>query len=165
MRVQVFNPPVDAPKSSYDEYWTVVYMAEEANGMSSQNYLVISEMDFNPELVQIDVNSATLPGFAALFAQTGDKLSSVTGILTFSFGSYEVLAAEPFFVTSGRLPQASTTLTKNTMILLIATKIILNLDPSDNMFTSFGNIAINKLNSPDIIALQEVQGNDGAVNS
>lgn len=165
MRVLAADPLVIAPKSRFDEYWTVVNMGAASTVLSPRQALVISKMDFNPERVQIDVNAATLPGFTAPSAQTGDTLSSVTGILSYSFGSYEVIATEPFSVTAGGLLPASTTLSKTSSNLLIATLNTLNLDPSDNTFSEFADIVINKLNSPDIVALQEIQDNDGPTNS
>lgn len=165
MRVQAFNPLVAAPKSSFDDYWTVVNMRACASCLSFWNALVISQMDFNPGRVQIDVNASTLPGFKALSAQTSDTVPSVTGVLTYSFESYDVGATEPFTVTSGGLSQAATSLTKNSMNFLIATMNVLKLDPSDNIFTDLANIIINRLDRTDIVALQEVQDNDGAASS
>lgn len=166
MRVLVNNPLVVAPKSDFDEYWTVVDGGSGSSGLSPRGTITISENDFNPERIQIDYNSGSLSGFSPPSAETGDSLSSVTGVMSYSFGSYEVIATQAFTVTSGSLTRASTTLSKSSTNMLISTMNTLNLDPSDgSQFDALASVVVNNLASPGVIALQEVQDNDGATNS
>lgn len=166
MRVVVSNPLVIAPRTRFAEYWTIVDGGSGASGLSARNALVLSESDFNPERVQVDYNSGVFSGFTAPEAQVGDSMSSVTGVLSYSFGSYEVIATEAFSISSGFLARQTTSLSKSDTALLVASMNTLNLDPLDgSQFSELASIVVNNLASPDVIALQEVQDNDGPTNS
>ncbi|WP_017326055.1 endonuclease/exonuclease/phosphatase family protein [Synechococcus sp. PCC 7336] len=134
-----------------------------ATGINSRGGLTISAGDFNPERLQID--DSLLAGSSPL-VDPGDLLGPVEGILSYSFGSFELLATETPTATPVTLTPETTTLVGGADQLTIASYNVENLDPGDG--TRFDAIAaqiVNNLNSPDIIGLQEVQDNDGPGNA
>lgn len=167
MRVIVEDPVMIGLKNTFGEYWTAVGNGSSATGYSGRGTLVIAENDFNPERVQIDYNSATLSEFPAPDAEVGDILSSVTGIVAYAFGNYEVVATEPFTVTRGPLTRQVRKIgPKRKSRLSIASINVLNLDPSDtDQFSKIAEIVVINLKKPDVIALQEIQDNDGPDNT
>ena len=129
------------------------------------------DVDFNPERIQIDAltDESNLPSL-----NTGDLLGDVTGVVSFAFGNFEVLTDDPFTVIDGGQVPETTTLVGSDTELTIATYNVLNLDPNDadgdtdvadGRFTLIAEQIVNNLGTPDIIGLQEVQDNDGSVDS
>src|SRR5262249_28266487 len=78
--------------------------------------------------------------------------------------NYQVVATQPFAVTQASpLVKETGTLTGDTDHLLVASYNAENLDPGDGAarFTTIANQILHNLNTPDIVALQEVQDNTG----
>jgi hypothetical protein len=133
--------------------------------------------DFNPERIQVQANSGFTPGGTAGVpdVDAGTELDDVTGVVSYGFGNYEVLATEAITVTAAsELAREVTELEGTEDRLTVASYNVLNLDPNDadgstdvadGQFEAVAeDIAVN-LGSPDIVALQEIQDNDGAVDS
>ncbi|MEM8676904.1 MAG: endonuclease/exonuclease/phosphatase family protein [Cyanobacteria bacterium P01_G01_bin.67] len=131
--------------------------------------------DVNPERIEIDFTKALidLEGFDTTIPQ-GSDLGDVTGILSYSGTVYELQLTELIEVTPGTLEPEFTDLEGSDSELLIAAYNVLNLDPNDGAadggdddiadgrFEVIADQITNNLNTPDIIALQEIQDNDGA---
>ncbi|MEM7760077.1 MAG: endonuclease/exonuclease/phosphatase family protein, partial [Cyanobacteria bacterium P01_A01_bin.40] len=131
--------------------------------------------DVNPERIEIDFTEALidLEDFDTTIPQ-GSDLGDVTGILSYSGTVYELQLTEPIDVTPGNLEPEFTDLEGSDSELLIAAYNVLNLDPNDGAadggdndvadgrFEVIAEQITNNLNTPDIIALQEIQDNDGA---
>jgi predicted extracellular nuclease/Ca2+-binding RTX toxin-like protein len=120
--------------------------------------------DFNPERLQIDDDSGVLAGFASPSVSTGAQLGDVTGVVGYNFGNYEVVATEAFTVdTPSALIKETTALVGSADRLTVASYNAENLDPNDGVarFNVIAQEILNNLKAPDIIALQEVQDNDG----
>jgi predicted extracellular nuclease len=193
MRVTVQAPVAVAPTNSFGEITTVasdgagdllatnlsergtVNVEGGAGGLGVTNQGAGS--DFNPERIQVQADSGFTPGGTAGVPQVdaGAQLNDVTGVLSYGFGNYEVLATEAITVReASRLTPEVSALEGTEDRLLVASYNVLNLDPNDadgstdvanGQFESIAqDIAVN-LNTPDIIALQEVQDNDGASNT
>ena len=77
-------------------------MVQSATGLSDRGTLNISPDDFNPEKVQIDANDDILPGFEFPSVDVGANLGDVTGVVSYSFGNFEVYPTQPFNVDSSR---------------------------------------------------------------
>jgi len=123
--------------------------------------------DFNPERIQIDDDNGILPGFTTPQVNVGAHLSDVTGILNYDFGNYQVVATQAYTVTQpSALVKETTTLSKDASHLLVASYNAENLDPGDGpaRFATFAQQILTNLNAPDIVALQEIQDNNGATN-
>ncbi|MEO1591297.1 MAG: choice-of-anchor I family protein, partial [Cyanobacteria bacterium J06632_22] len=130
--------------------------------------------DQNPERVQIQLNPNTMPeGFDIPALNVGDKLGDVTGVVGYSFGNFEVNVTEAFDITPSGLEQEVTTLTAGDDELTVASYNVLNLtsasavengttDPDASQRELLAAQIVNNLGSPDIVALQEIQDNDGA---
>jgi predicted extracellular nuclease len=164
MRVIVDTPQVIS-NTDGNETYVVASLGAGATGMSERGGIAISQGDFNPERILLYKDSGLSGDFNPNYS-IGDQLSSVTGIVT-SFDSYEVQVIGAVTVTKDvQLAQETTALAKDVDHLTIADYNVENLDPSDgaqkfNILA--GNIVYN-LGAPDIIALQEIQDSNGAVN-
>ena len=131
--------------------------------------------DVNPERIEIDFANALadFSDFDTTISQ-GSSLGDVTGILSYAGTVYELRPTEPITVTPNELEAEVTDLQGSDTELLIAAYNVLNLDPNDGAavggdddiangrFDAIANQIITNLNTPDIIALQEIQDNDGA---
>lgn len=124
--------------------------------------IVLLEDDSNPERIMLDDVLAPIPT-----AKVGDKLAGVvTGVLDYSFGNFKFQVSQTPTVVDGGLQREKTKASAATQIS-VATFNVENLDPSDgpDKFNGLANAIVHNLASPDILALEEVQDNDGAVNS
>ena len=180
MLVEVQNPLAVSGTNRFGEIFTVADNGENATGLSDRGTINISPDDFNPERIQIQLDRDILPGFEAL-VNVGDFLENVTGVVGYSFGNYEVLATETFGSTEAFLAPETTELTAGANQLTVASYNVLNLDSvvenpentedgeddvdddvANGRFNTIANQIVNNLQSPDIVALQEIQDNDGA---
>ncbi len=186
MLVTVKTPLAVAPTNSFGEIFTVVDNDNDptngyaATGLTPRGNIVLTGGttsfgnndsaggDFNPERVQIDDDNGVLTGFTTPTVNTGARLGDVTGVLRYDFGNYEIIATKAYTVqTASPLTKETTTLTRQADKLLVAAYNTENLDPSDGA-TRFATVAgeiVNRMNAPDIVALQEIQDNDGATNT
>jgi predicted extracellular nuclease len=182
MRVRVTAPLAVAPTNRFNEIFTVADGGAGASGLSSRLTLNIAPDDFNPERIQIDFDSAILPGFAFPSVDTGSILTDVIGVIGYDFGNFQVHPTEAFGVSPGGLAPASSSIRGGDSRLTLASYNVLNLDPqveriervvnqdSDEIdddvglgrFDAIATQIVNALDAPDIIALQEIQDNDGA---
>ncbi|MBL6459492.1 endonuclease/exonuclease/phosphatase family protein [Belnapia sp. T6] len=124
--------------------------------------------DFNPERLQLDPDTGVLPGFNVPAVAVGAHISDVTGIVNYDFGQYQVVPTHAFEVTAASTLQRETTaLTGSASRLTVATYNTENLDPGDGAarFATIAAELLTNLGTPDIVALQEVQDDDGPTNS
>jgi len=128
--------------------------------------------DQNPERVQIQFDGTLFGSTNYPEINVGDQLGDVTGVVGYSFGNYEVNivgALNPDFeVVPGGNESETTELTGDAEHLTVASYNVLNLtstlasgDPDAAQRTLLAEQIVNNLGSPDIIALQEIQDNDG----
>jgi predicted extracellular nuclease len=121
--------------------------------------------DQNPERVQIQFDGTLFP--AAVPAITvGDRLGDVTGVVGYSFGNFEVNAIAEFDVFPSDLEREITEISGNRRKVTVASFNVLNLSPlpeDDNQRATLASQFVNNLGSPDVIALQEIQDNNGTI--
>lgn len=162
MRVTIENPLVVQNTNSYGETDVVAGLGVGATGVNDRGGITVSAGDFNPEKIQLDDRFGALIGYNP--AHTfGDKLNSVTGILNYSFGNYEVLVTEAVTVSEDvSITEEQSKLVADANNVSIATYNLENMDPSDNKYSILGHDIVYNLRAPDIIAVQEVQDADGA---
>ncbi len=168
MRVTIDAPLVTSPTNEFGETYVVASGGVGATGVNSRGGITIAGNDnnfddYNPERLQLDDDSGLFAGYAPNYTQ-GDRLSNVTGIISYNFQSYEVLVTEAVTVTTdvGALPREITTLQGTDNRLSIATYNVENLDPGDNKFDILAGDIVFNLRAPDIISLEEIQDADGA---
>jgi VCBS repeat-containing protein len=180
MLVTVTTPVAVGPTNSYGEIETLANNGADTTsprterggllltgGAPSFGNIDTVGGDFNPERIQIDDDNGILPGFTTPQVNVGAHLSDVTGILNYDFGNYQVVATQAYTVTQpSTLVKETTTLSKDASHLLVASYNAENLDPGDGAarFATFAQQILTNLNAPDIVALQEVQDNNGATN-
>lgn len=162
MRVTIEKPLVVSSTNDFGETYVVASDGDGATGVNSRDGITISNGDYNPERIQIDDDSGLFSGYTADHTQ-GDHLSDVTGIVNYSFASYEVLVTAPVTTESaGSLARETTSLVGDADHLSMATYNVENLDASDNKFDVLASDIVYNLKAPDIISLQEIQDADGA---
>ena len=169
MRVTVRDAVAVSPTSRFGEIF-VRARGTLSESLSPRGTLTIGPGDFNPERIQIDDDFGLSP-MATPHVNVGDSLGDVTGVMSYGFGNYEVRFTEKFRPTPGRLKPETTRLGAGRGYLTIATFNVLNLDPNDadgdtdvasGRFDAVAALIARNLRYPDIIALQEVQDNDGS---
>lgn len=99
MRVQINNAVAVSATNSFGEIW-VVPGDVNATNVNNPGNITISDGDFNPERIQID---DTLLNGTSPIVNVGDELGTVTGVLSYSFGNFELQSTEPISATSGNL--------------------------------------------------------------
>lgn len=158
MRVSVVAPHVVASTNSYGE---TVVVPNGSGTRTPRGGVLVTATDFNPERVLLDDVLSTKPN-----AQTGDTLGSqVTGVLDYSFGNFKLLPTASPAVTAGTLaPEVTTAPAAGT--LAAATFNVENLDPTDpqSTFDGLAGQVVTNLRSPDLIAVEELQDDNGATN-
>ncbi|MGB7416986.1 MAG: 5'-nucleotidase C-terminal domain-containing protein, partial [Thermosynechococcaceae cyanobacterium] len=129
--------------------------------------------DQNPERVQIQFDPTISGQDTPPALNVGDQLGDVTGVVGYSFGNFEVNVTGPVnVVTPGGLEPEVTSLKGTDNQLTVASYNVLNLtsalaveggvtDPDAVQRERLASQIVTNLGSPDIIALQEIQDNDG----
>lgn len=175
MLVTVQDPLVVGPTNRFGEIFTVASGGANASGLNARGDLLIkggapafgftdtTGGDLNPERIQLD------PGLGVRLpdVSTGARLGSVTGVIGYGFGNYQVLAKKaPVVVQVSPLTKDAATLKGDADHLLVGSYNAENLDPGDGLarFSTIAGEIIGKLNAPDVIALQEIQDNSGPAN-
>ncbi|MEM8956732.1 MAG: choice-of-anchor I family protein [Pseudomonadota bacterium] len=185
MRVTIEDAVAVSGTSRFGEIFAVANGGDGASGLSERGTLNIAPGDFNPEKIQIDEDSGVF-NFDFPEVAAGAQLGNVTGVVSYSFGNYEVLPTEDFtpqIVASPLTPEVSE-ITGSDSKLTIASYNVLNLDPKDEdpaltdqtdgrfsddtdddvgdgRFAAIAEQIVTNLNAPDIIGLQEIQNEDG----
>src|SRR5262245_4697229 len=186
MLVTVKNAEATGPTNSFGEIFTVVDNdANPTNGTTATGQIPRGNVlltpgasdfgdtdtsggDFNPERVQIDADDGILPDFSSPLVNVGARLGDVTGIVNYDFGNYQVVATQAFAVTTpSTLSKETSALTGDAHHLLVASYNAENLDPGDGAarFATIADEILHRLNAPDVVALQEVQDNNGATDN
>jgi predicted extracellular nuclease len=122
--------------------------------------------DQNPERVQIQLDGTLFP-FPVPAITVGDRLGDITGVVGYSFGNFEVNALAMFSVTPSGLGAETTFLVGTKKRVTVASYNVLNLSPlssDDNQRATLASQILNNLGTPDVIALQEIQDNNGTTN-
>ncbi len=163
MLVQVNRARVVGP-TRFGEFQVVADNGEEATVLSSRGSLVIREGDFNPERLFIDdalVSSEPDVNVGDAFTQP------ITGVVDYGFGNFKIFNTTPLPpVVPGSLLSETTSLTGTENRLTVATFNLENLAPEDGpeKFQGLAQQIVHNLGAPDILAVQEVQDNNGSVN-
>ena len=182
MRVTVKDAKAVGPTALFSsdttgEIFTIADNGAGATGLTGRGHITITEADFNPERVQIQFDSGVQPGFFTsnvlkeeFRLNTAAALGDVTGVVSYAFGNFEVLATDVFTPVEAALAAETTSVQKTPDRLTVTSYNVLNLDPDDNdgdtdvasaRFATLAQQITDNLKAPDIIALQEVQDNDG----
>ncbi|MFV5993430.1 endonuclease/exonuclease/phosphatase family protein [Streptomyces sp. NPDC056231] len=161
-RVQIADTRVTGATTAYNEVWVTVKPNENPTGRGGTLYS--SYTDQNTGRIKVMSLDTTRP-FPV--ANVGDELSgTTTGVMDYaSFGGYNLQATELGTLTDHHL-QREVTRKQRDKELAVATYNVENLDALDEQAkfdTLAAGVAVN-LSSPDIVSLEEIQDDNGAVN-
>lgn len=161
MLVQINNPVVVGPTSYYKEIAVLVDNGLNASGRNSRGGITITPDESNPERIILDDSLVSLPDVAV-----GDQFGSpIIGVMDYTFGNFKVQPVQKVTPIHNNLePEKSSIAPKKA--LSVATYNVENLSgaDSDERFSTLARQIVENLNAPDIIALQEVQDNNGSEN-
>ncbi|MEK4069041.1 endonuclease/exonuclease/phosphatase family protein [Peribacillus sp. FSL R5-0717] len=160
MLVQVDNAKIVAPQTHGD--LVVIPGTMETN--TSAGGLRISENDYNPERLILDINDESF------VAKMGDRFARpIKGVVSYNFSNYKVLSPKKELPTlvQGSNQREITSITPNSEKLTIASYNIENFSTQtdDVKVTRLAAAIVNNMKQPDIIGLIEVQDNDGPIDS
>ena len=160
MRVRINNALATGPTNDFREISVVADFGANAGPRTARGGARVIPGDFNPERVFLD--DAILP---TPTVNLGDSFAQVTGVIDYSFGNFKLLYTEPLTVRSGGL-QPEVTRAQEPNQLAIASFNVENLSPNNppEKFAALAAQIVNNLRSPDIVALMEIQDNNGATN-
>lgn len=161
MRVALHDPVVVGPTSRFGEFTVVTDRGLYSSPRSAAGGVLIEAGDTNPEKVIIK------PGSAAPSIQfnVGDRfLGPIIGVVDYAFGNFRVLVSEPLPRVLRRSPQRPPRASENLPgAFTFATFNVDNLSAQSDAekFRRLAEIAVENLQSPALIALQEMQDNSG----
>ncbi|MEV6587235.1 endonuclease/exonuclease/phosphatase family protein [Streptomyces acidicola] len=160
MNVQVADTRVVTATDPYTELWVTVKPSENATRRGGSVYGSYTSQNTGRLQIQSLGESADFPK-----ANVGDTLKgTTTGPLDYSqFGGYTLVADKLGTLEQGGLKR-ETTRKQGQGELAVATYNVENLDPSDDTFAEHAQAIVSNLQSPDIVALEEIQDNNGATN-
>ena len=169
MLVEVQDAVAISPANRFGEI-VVLADAGARQQLNSRGGLNLTPETLHPQRIQLD--DSLLPG-AMPAAQVGDALGDVRGPVSYRFGNFEVLVlTEPVVESAGLAPE-TTALVGTAQHLTVGSFNVFNLDPNDDdksadladgQFAAIADQIVRRLGAPDVLALQEVQDNSGAVN-
>jgi predicted extracellular nuclease len=159
MNVQVADTRVVGASDPYTELWVTVKPEEHDNRRGGTVYGSYASQNGGRLMVQSLGKPADFP-----VANVGDTLAGTTeGPLDYNqFGGYTLVAGRLGTLESAGLQRETTDKQRNGE-LAVATYNVENLDPSDDTFAAHASAIVNNLQSPDIVSLEEIQDNNGAV--
>jgi len=164
MRVQVNNARVAGPTNSFGEIAFVSDNGAYASTLTTRGGIVIQPGDFNPERIFLD-DGITFP---TPQVNVGDVFSApIIGPLDFTFDNYKIQPTEALVVIPGNLPQETAAPALSPDELSVASFNVENLNALDSVAKVGGlaGLIVYNLGAPDIIGVQEIQDNDGELNS
>ena len=169
MLLQVNDAVAVGPTNSFGEVVVVGDNGANAGVRTIRGGVVIRDVDpwttldyangdFNPERIQLDDVLAPTPD-----VNVGDRFpGAVVGVLGYDFGNFELLPlTEPDAVSGGIQREATTP--QRSGELAVATFNVENLAPTDPpaKYARLAGLIVNNLRAPDLVAIEEVQDNDG----
>jgi predicted extracellular nuclease len=159
MLVRVRNPVAVGPTNDFGELPVVGDFGFLAFPHTLRGGLFVRPDDFNPERIILDGEA----GFPAPDAHVRDRLGTLQAVVHYSFGNFKYfLTATPALDPSG-LKREVTQAPKGNE-LAAASMNVENLDPTDPpaKFEQLAKILVDNMRSPDLVAIEEVQDNNGA---
>ena len=126
--------------------------------------------DLNPERVQVQLSGTPLyPGDMNLQVKVGDLVGDVTGVVGYSFGNFEINAIHEIEVVDGGLLPETSGISGNPSRVTVASYNVLNLSVAGTgdaaQSDKLGEQIVDNLNTPDVIALQEIQDDSAEDNN
>ena len=162
MLVQVNDAVAVGPTNAFGEIPVVGDDGANAGIRTNRGGVVIRPTDFNPERILLDDSVLPTP-----IVNVGDHFgSAAVGVLDYSFANFKLNITEALTRVDESLEREVTRAPRDQEIA-VATYNVENLDPSDGtaVFARHADYIVNHLRSPDLLAIEEIQDNDGAANT
>jgi predicted extracellular nuclease len=132
-----------------------------AGARTPRGGIVIRPDDFNPERLLLSGELTPLPDL-----NVGDRFEgTLEGVLDYSSSNYKLIVTRvPAILRSGLARETAPATRANQ--LAVAAFNVQNLDPGDGVqkFQQLADIIVGNLKSPDLLAIEEIQDNNGATN-
>ncbi|KAI5858306.1 DNase I-like protein [Durotheca rogersii] len=164
--VTIENPRAVGRPNQYGDTW-VVGGSWKTSGDNERTGLTISAGDGNPEAIIIGtpLDQSKNPSETRL----GDKLESITGVVSQAFGFYRILPLTGITVVESLAPQLPppTTLASDGTCagITVASYNVENLAAADAAhLKALARDVVDYLRLPDLLAVQEVQDDSGETN-
>jgi predicted extracellular nuclease len=157
MRLQVNDALAVGPRNGFGEIPVVSDGGAAAGPRTVRGGVVITAEDFNPERIMLDDTLMATP-----VVDLGDGFTTpAVGVLDYSFGNFKLNVTAPLTPVDGGLEREVTDAPADQEIA-VATYNVENLDPGDGpAFARHADLIVDHLRAPDLIAIEEVQDNDG----
>jgi predicted extracellular nuclease len=161
MRVQVNEAVAVGPRNGFGEIPVVGDHSAHAGVDSVRGGILIRPEDFNPERIILDDTLVATP-----VVNIRDSFTTpVVGVMDYSFGNFKLNITAPLARVDGGL-QRETTRTARDQELVVGTYNVENLDPGDGgAFARHAGLIVDNLRAPDLLAIEEIQDNDGPANT
>jgi uncharacterized protein len=172
MLVQVNDPVVVGPRSGFGELFVLADDGAGASVRTTRGGVVVRDVDpspvgdyrsgdFNPERIMLDDFFLATPE-----VDVGDHFDGpAVGIMDYDFANFRIDVTTPLVAVDGGLEREVTRVPFDWEIA-VATYNVENLDPRDpaDSFSRHADLIVNHLQSPDVIAIEEIQDNNGPAN-
>ena len=161
MLVEIRKPVVVGPTNGFDELPVVADGA--ARLRTERDGVLVRRTDFNPERFILDDGIAEPPD-----ANVGDGLAGpVRAVVDYSFANYKYLLTAAPARIDNHLAREVTRGPKRDELSVGSMNVenLTAVEPDDAKFERLARILVENMRSPDIVAVEEVQDNDGAANS
>lgn len=158
MRVTVEHPQIVGPGNRPGQAWVVADNGAGATGMNPSGGITLRAdgrgVDYNPERICIRFPSTTA-------LNVGTRLGSVSGVISYAGGHYVLLADHHARVRTAPPRRRATNLRSGARALTVATYNVENLAPDSGKYAALARQIVGLLQAPDILALEEIQDDDG----
>ena len=162
MLVRVRNPLVVGPTNGFEEIPVVPDFGLLAFPHTLRGGLFVHPDDFNPERIILD-DGLDVPGITMPAASVRDRLSTVEAVVDYDFGNVKYLAtAAPTVHDGGLKREVTQSPKKDELAVALDERREPRPDRPADKFAELAAILVNNMKSPDIVAIEEVQDNNGA---
>jgi predicted extracellular nuclease len=161
MRVQVPDPVAVGPRNSFGEIPVLADRGRGASVRTARGGIVVRPGDFNPERIILD--DAALAGSTPAGVNVGDTFSGPAGgVLDYGFGNYKLLLTSALTRVAGPITRERTAAASPGEVS-VATFNVENLSAVSPQakFDALGATIVGNLAAPHIIAVEEIQDDDG----
>jgi VCBS repeat protein/endonuclease/exonuclease/phosphatase family protein/Calx-beta domain-containing protein len=168
MRVQVNDPVAVSGFVTFEQFWVLADNGANSTGRNTRGGITISDGDLNPERIYFNLTgSGTAANLSDL--KVGARWTGAfTGVVNYTFGDYTVDLPVGFVMPtplggSNDLPQEATALVGTATQLTLGSFNVENLggNESQSKYNQLADQIVNRMHSPDILGLMEVQDNNG----
>jgi predicted extracellular nuclease len=171
MLVRVNNPVVVGPRNSFGEILVLADNGAGAGVRTARGGIIVRDVDpgtvgeyemgdFNPERIMLDDLFVGTP-----LVDVADRFTAATGVMTYDFANFKIAVTSALTAIDGGLEREITRAPRDQEIV-VGTYNVENLDPGDGAaFARHADLIVDHLRSPDVLAIEEIQDNDGAANS